>query len=217
MYSLFKLLADNTLEIFFILNSIMNAFFIVSLTAENSYLERKKIIQKAIIVVTFSIFAFIFIGNFMLESLGVVFYAMQITGGILVCPSAYDMISGKASEDIGTDSSDVSLYPIGVPIIAGPGAFTTSLNLFKEATLFHEKLITIIAIFLGIFLTYLVLVFGAKIGNKIKKMHMRILSVFFGTILMALGVQFFINGARGFANEYINTKPRTLTYKQNNS
>ncbi len=190
----FKIILDSFISIFFMLNSLMNMWIVISFTPHMTYKQRKITIKKSIFVATAAIVVFAVVGQFILSGLNVTMAAMKITGALLVCPSAYEMIVGHSIDNTKSEKADLHFFPIGVPIIAGPGVFTTVLFMFKSLKSPCQLLYTVIGIGLGIYATYIMLNIGNRFGSKLNSTYIRMLSIFFGTILLALGSQFMIDG-----------------------
>ena len=170
----------------------MNMFIVISFTPHMNYTQRKKTIRKSILVAGAAVFAFAIIGQFILSGLNVAMSAMKLTGALLVGPAAYEMVVGHSIDDTKAARSDLHFFPIGIPTIAGPGVFTTVLITIKRYGI--DGLVpTVLGILCALYATYIVINIGNKFFSNLDKIYIRMMSVFFGTILLALAAQFFID------------------------
>ncbi len=176
------------------LNSIMNMWLVVTFTPHLTYKQRKRVIRKSMFVATASIFAFAIIGQVVLTGLGITMAAMKITGALLIAPAAYEMVVGHSIDNKESDRKDLHFFPIGIPTIAGPGVFTTVLFLFESNPSFMGIIQVSLAILSACYVTYLILNIGNKFGSLLNSTYIRMLSIFFGTILLSLAMQFLVDG-----------------------
>ena len=89
---------------------------------------------------------------------------------------------------------DISITPIGIPLIAGPGAITSVMLLSSQTNTFIDKCIVHINIIITLLLTYIILLLGKKISKKIGTTGIRIIQRIMGLILLVISIQFIING-----------------------
>ena len=144
---------------------------------------------------------FALLGNFIFSFYGITIYAFKIAGGILFLRIGINMIEVKVSRTKSTpkeskealDSEEIALTPIGIPIIAGPGAITSVMILAGEAQ-GENKLIFYLSIFICLLLTLFILYIGKKITKKIGTTGLRVIQRLMGLLLIVIAVQFIING-----------------------
>ena len=92
------------------------------------------------------------------------------------------------------NKEDISITPIGIPIIAGPGAITSVMLLSSQTNNFYEKCILHINILVILLITLIILFLGKKIATSIGTTGIRIIQRVMGLILMVISIQFIING-----------------------
>ena len=125
---------------------------------------------------------------------------LRVVGGVIFFLMGYEMLQAHLSRTQFDDETnheyinDISITPLGIPIICGPGAITTSILLMNESTSPLESGIVIGIIVLIIALTYFLLL-GAKqvthlIGENGNKVMLRLM----GLIVMVIAVEFFFSG-----------------------
>ncbi|USO00728.1 MAG: hypothetical protein H6845_00100 [Alphaproteobacteria bacterium] len=173
-------------------NSIMNVFIILSFTTHMTAKERAKTIKKSMYVAAFAVAAFAIIGKFLLDNLNVTIAAMKFTGALLIGPSAYETVVGHSLDETKKAKADLHFFPIGVPTLAGPGVFTTVFCILKQSSM-AQMIPVICGIVVAMYATYLVINFGNKLFSNVSPTYMRLISVFFGTMLLALACQFFVD------------------------
>ena len=92
--------------------------------------------------------------------------------------------------------NDISITPLAIPMICGPGAITNSIVLMEQATTIEKKVILISAIFIIILLTYLILLSSSKIIKLLGDTGNNVLMRLMGLIVMVIAVEFFFSGLR---------------------
>ena len=200
----FALLALSSIII--IVNPLGATLIYVSLTTN---LERA---QKDIIAKDSCRFSFIVLfivaiaGAFILQLFGISLEAFRIGGGILLFGIGMEMVYAKTSRTKLTateryesrENDDIALMPIAIPMIAGPGAITTTIVLMNEAGShsFVGYGIVLAAIVISIVITYFMMKHSDYIMTKVGQREYRAINRLMGMLLIAIAVQFVINGIR---------------------
>jgi multiple antibiotic resistance protein len=142
------------------------------------------------------------IGNWLLRQLGIGIPAFQIAGGLLLFGVSYQMIFGdrphrearEADKATSEHASDVAVFPLAIPMMAGPGAIATTLLLTGDAG-YGPRLAIIIAVVLAVcLLCMLCFVSASLIARTLGRTGNAVLSRVLGMLLAAYSVQFVING-----------------------
>ena len=173
--------------------------------ATNAY--KRRMAFKAVVTVTIVLFLFAFLGKTFLGSLGITLDAFRVAGGLLLFLIAIDMVFEKRTQRRNDradqyqadnkEFEDISIFPLAIPMIAGPGAITAVIlmvsNFHGDASAQAVVLATLLFI---LTLTFFILV-GAGylvkvLGEAITAAFTRIL----GVVLAALSVQYIFDGAR---------------------
>ena len=92
------------------------------------------------------------------------------------------------------ENDDIALTPIGIPIIAGPGAITSVMILASETSSFSHKLIFYFNIFFTLLITFILLALGKKFTKKLGTTGLRVIERIMGMILMVVAIQFITDG-----------------------
>ena len=145
---------------------------------------------------------FSLIGNIIFSFFGITLHAFRIAGGILFFRIGINMLESKVSRTKSTpkeseealDKDEIAYTPIGIPLIAGPGAITSVMILSSEATTIPLKLVFFLNIFIVMALTYFIFRTAEYMSKRFGTTGLRILQRIMGLILMVIAVQFIIEG-----------------------
>jgi multiple antibiotic resistance protein len=174
-----------------------------SLTSGTDAAHRRRMAIRSALVAWGILVFFALLGEPLLSTLGISLSAFRLAGGIMLFMIALDMVferrterrEERAREIEGTpEAEDISVFPMAIPMIAGPGSIATIMLLNARAEGLSQSLIVLSAMTLVIVLTLLALLAAGPlmklIGAKLEAMITRIL----GVILAALAVQFVLDG-----------------------
>ncbi len=177
-----------------------------ALTHDMSALDRRNTAIKAVIVAGSTLLAFALAGELLLTTLGIGFGAFRIAGGVLLFLLAIEMVfahqSGIRTTTAAEDREahlrkELSVFPIGIPLLAGPGAMASVVLLMGQA---QGSLIgqgTVIAVLLAVLgLTLLALILATKLTDLLGVTGVNVLGRIFGIVLAALAIQYVIDGIR---------------------
>lgn len=166
--------------------------------------ERRRVARKATVVAGLIILAFGLFGRALLEHLGISLSAFRIAGGLLLFMIALDMVFARTSgsketpeeEQEAHERQDISVFPLAIPLIAGPGTLASIMILASDA---HGEPITLTAVFLVTFgvllLCYAALRLAGQIGKVIGVTGVHVVTRVLGVLLGALAVQYVADGA----------------------
>lgn len=183
-----------------------------SLTKGATAAWRQTMALRSMAVASGVLLLFAVVGQSFLASLGISLAAFRIAGGIMVFLIAVDMIFEKRTErresrveDVARDAAahsrtiaeeDISVFPMAIPMLAGPGSIAAIMLLMARARDWRESLVVLAALAAVLVLTLLSLLAAAPLmrlmGDRIEAMITRLL----GVILAALAAQFVIDGLR---------------------
>jgi len=148
------------------------------------------------IVLLFGVF-----GERLLTSLGISIEALRVAGGLLLFYTAFHMITkGRTpSERRPKTLIDISVFPLSIPLIAGPGCLTLTILLFSNPGSGSEILALILAVLLVFLLTLACLLAATTIKKLIGETGDDILRRLLGVLLAALAIQFIADGVKQLA------------------
>lgn len=193
------------LTLFLVMDPVGLVPFFLALAGHRPPARQVQIARKAVLVAGGVVTFFFFFGAWFLDHLGIRLEALRIAGGILLFRIALDMVFAhleRETEEERAEASlreDVSVFPLAIPLIAGPGAMASVLILAGEAEKTPEgALIVLLAAYLVLFLAYLLLRGAVLIRRALGRTGVNVVTRVLGVLLAALAVQYVADGVRGF-------------------
>ena len=181
-------------SLFSIINPISTAPIFVSMTEGG--LDRKKMAWRTSISAGITLALFAAMGGAIFAFFGITVPAFQIAGGVLfTLISIQTLVNGKEEVPEETDGTDPSIVPLGIPMIAGPGAISTVMVLIGQAQDGFRLFALGAAILVNIILTLCILLASPWIVKRLGGTGQKITSKIMGLITLVIGVQFVINGS----------------------
>jgi multiple antibiotic resistance protein len=199
-----ELLVTAFVTLFVVIDPIGVAPLFASITPGDSAAQRRQIAVKGVAVAAGVLLTFAVGGQPLLELLGIGLPAFRIAGGLLLLLLSIDMVMVRHSglrdtapgeEEEGRQRADVSVFPLGIPLIAGPGALTSIVLLMgrAEGDLGKQAVVLLVAaVVLGI--TLLCLLATAQLMRLLGQTGINVVTRVFGIITAALAVQFILDG-----------------------
>jgi multiple antibiotic resistance protein len=184
---------------FVIIDPIGAALVFHSLVPEGEVRHRNIMAVKSILI---SIGLLIIFGNYgepLLNQLGININSLRIAGGLLLFYTAFNMITEDIEYQQTTEVKDISVFPMTIPLLAGPGALTLSILLFSKSSSMTANFSIILAILTVTLLTFILMVTSKYLKKIIGKTGDEILRRFLGVILAALSIQFIYDGINNIA------------------
>ena len=185
---------------FFAINSPAgNIPIFLSLTKQADKQTKKKISRKATFVAFVIVTGFIILGKYVFDLFGITIPAFKITGGILIFFVGFEMIrSQESSIDNQTEinfNEGISISPLAIPILAGPGTIVTAMNFTTNATYLQ---LAIIVVMLGLimWLNYLAFISSEYLVRYIGKNKITVIEKIMGLIIAIIGTSMFIEGVK---------------------
>ena len=161
---------------------------------DDSY--RRKTAVKSVIISFAIIFLFGFFGKDILVRLGISIEAFRISGGLLLFYTAFNMVTrDKLIKLPDRTGQDVSVYPMSVPLVAGPGCLTLTILLFSDVQK-QDYVSLILAIVVVLMLTLFGFILSGNIKRLIGGTGDDIIRRLLGVLLAALSIQFIADGIR---------------------
>ncbi|MBT7172634.1 MAG: NAAT family transporter [Candidatus Marinimicrobia bacterium] len=185
-----------------LINPLGIAPIFIVMTERFSKKEKVKIAKKGIATGTITLLVFTLLGSIIFNLYGITLEAFQIMGGILFFRSGLRMLEAQVGRSRSTDteieefkeSDEIAISPIGIPLIAGPGAITGVMILSGKAPSTISLGTLLLAVLITMIIFYFILRAGDQVGKKIGVTGMRVIQRIMGLILMVIAVQFVING-----------------------
>jgi multiple antibiotic resistance protein len=179
----------------------------IGLAGNRPTFERRAMALKASVVAGVIILAFGLFGRALLTRLGISLDSFRVAGGILLFLIALDMVFARTSGSKETPDEekdaqareDISVFPLAIPLIAGPGTLASIMILASDA---HGSAVLLTAVFLVtagvLLLCYLALRLSGQISRLIGLTGVHVVTRVLGVLLGALAVQYVADGVRGF-------------------
>jgi len=181
--------------LFVIIDPIGVALIFNGIAPSDLLRERAKIALKAVFISALVLVLFGNYGELLLKQLGISIHALRISGGLLLFYTAFNMVTSELKYSKGSDIVDISVFPLSMPLLAGPGSLTVSILLFSNTTDASEHLGVLFAVIFICCLTFITMVLSKYAKQLIGKTGDEILRRFLGVLLAALAIQFIFDGA----------------------
>ena len=187
---------------FTLINPVGIAPILLVMTERFSKEEKISIAWKGSLTAFITLIIFSILGSVIFNIFGITIEAFQIMGGILFFRSGFRMSEAKIGRSRTTpmereesqESDDLAITPIGIPLIAGPGAITASMLLSSQTPQLYSYATLGVSIFLVLTVVYLILRNGGLLMKALGYTGMRVIQRLMGLVLMVIAVQFVING-----------------------
>jgi multiple antibiotic resistance protein len=174
----------------------------LAMTASDSAAHKRTTALRAAIASGLVLAAFAALGSAIFRVLGISLGAFRIAGGVLLFLLAIDMLRAQRSrqrtspeeEAEGRDRSDVSIFPLAIPMLAGPGATSTVMVLISRAERAWQYAVVFGTIGLTTLATYGLLRGAVPIERRLGQTGMNVVQRVMGLILAATAVQFVVEG-----------------------
>jgi multiple antibiotic resistance protein len=199
-YVRFSMLALSS--IFFLVDPFAALPTFLAVTAGVDQERRRRIARKASLTALVFLSAFAVAGQYIFKMFGITLPAFEIAGGVILLLIGLDMLEAKRSptqesSEEATDAQskeDAGIVPLGIPMLAGPGAIASVMVLVGQAQTKWQMVAILAAIFITAAICYLVLGNSDKVARALGDTGIRILVRIMGLLLVALAVQYFVNG-----------------------
>jgi multiple antibiotic resistance protein len=187
----------------------------LAVTADQNAAKRKRTARKASLTALVVLTLFAMVGKYIFKIFGISLPAFEIAGGIILLLIGLDMLEAKRSptqespgeaEDA-TVKDDAGIVPMGIPMLAGPGAITSVMVLVGQVQATWQMWAIFAAILVTTLISWLVLHSAERVAVALGATGIRILVRIMGLLLVALAVQYFVNG---FVDLGVLAKPAIL-------
>ena len=188
--------------LFTLINPIGISPILIIMTERFPERKRIEIAKKGSLTAFITLILFSILGSVIFNFFGITIEAFQIMGGILFFRNGMRMLDSKigrsrttpAEQEESEESDDIAVSPIGIPLIAGPGAITAAMLLSSQTPQLYSYFTIISSIFFVLSLVYIILRNGNFLLKLLGTTGIRIIQRLMGLILMVIAVQFVING-----------------------
>jgi len=196
---------------FVIINPLTTAFVFASLMPDADPVERAQVARRASVTSTIVLFIFAALGGLIFQIFGITLAAFRIAGGLILFGIGMGMLQKSEAPDhdradakaAGKITQDISIVPLAIPFISGPGAIATAMILTSEAPDRWHVIVVFIAVLVTTVTCYFAMVHSSYLVRLMGDSGRRILTKIFGLILAVIAVQFVINGIAGAVSDFL--------------
>lgn len=200
VYVRFSVLALSS--IFFLVDPFAALPTFLAVTAGSDADRRKRIARKASLTALIFLSAFAVAGQYIFKMFGITLPAFEIAGGVILLLIGLDMLEAKRSAtqeasgdtEAAASKEDAGIVPLGIPMLAGPGAIASVMVLVGQAQTRWQMAAILGSIFITAAICYFVLGNSDRVARALGETGIRILVRIMGLLLVALAVQYFVNG-----------------------
>ncbi len=152
---------------------------------------------------------FTLLGQFLFKFFGISTNGFRIAAGFIILKIGYDMLQARFTntklkdEEIKTYADDISITPLSIPLLCGPGAIANGIILMDDANTLQLKVTLIASIALIYFITYLILRASTRLVVLIGETGNNVMMRLMGLLLMVIAVECFVAGVKPILTEII--------------
>ena len=164
--------------------------------------ERQAVVSRATLVAFITIMVFTFAGQFLFKFFGISTNGFRIAGGCIIFKIGFDMHQARYTpmklkdEEIREYADDISITPLGIPMLCGPGAIANAIVLMQDAHSYEMKAILISIIAFIYLLTFFILRASTRLVKVLGETGNNVMMRLMGLILMVIGVECFVSGVK---------------------
>ncbi|WAH44678.1 MarC family protein [Alicyclobacillus fastidiosus] len=191
------------ISVFAVLNPLGILPTFLAITDGKHPIERRRIARKAIVYSFFIVLMFLLLGHLILTLFGITIEAFRVAGGILVFFIAFQLLNAQPShiqtphEDESQPKPDITLTPLALPIIAGPGTIATVMALAAGPNILMHSAAVFIACVIVLAGTYCIFHYASSINRYIGHTGLNVITRLMGFILTIIAVQMAATGLVG--------------------
>jgi len=187
---------------FTLINPLGTMPIFMTMTADLDQQHRTKTAKKATLVSFITIIIFAFSGQLLFNFFGISVNSFRIVGGVIFFLMGMDMLQARLGKvkikesEIKTYVNDISITPLAIPMICGPGALTNAIVMMEDADSIEKKTILIVTVVLVMVITYLILYSSSRIIKILGETGNNVMMRLMGLIVMVIAVEFFFSGLK---------------------
>lgn len=190
------------ISVFVIVDPISGVVTFISMTGEMTGEEKNKIAKKAVSLACVIALFFAVTGSLILNIFSINMDSLRIAGGFLLFTIAFDMMHARISRGSITEEEisqsqereDIWIFPIGLPLLTGPGVISTVIVLMGDTETIGQKVIILTSIILTFVLCLYIFLFSRRIHTFIGYNGMLVFTRIMGLLLAAIGVDLAARG-----------------------
>lgn len=198
---------------FTLINPLGTMPIFMTMTSELARAEVRRTAIKAVIVAFGTLLLFAFTGQVLFKFFGISVNSFRIVGGVIFFMMGYDMLQARLSKvkikasETKSYVTDISITPLAIPMICGPGSITNIIVMMEDTTTPMEKVVLISVVAMVLALTLLILLGSTTISKRLGETGNRVLMRLMGLIVMVIAVEFFFSGLKPIIVDMIHSQP----------
>ena len=174
----------------------------LTMTQGMSEQQRRFIVKRATITAFIILIVFVFAGQFIFMFFGISTNGFRIAGGVIIFKIGYDMLQARYTHvklkdnEIKTYADDISITPLGIPMLCGPGAIANAIVLMSDAHTVTMKGVLVGSIAFIYILTYFILRASTRLVGVLGETGNNVMMRLMGLLLMVIAVECFVGGMK---------------------
>jgi MarC family membrane protein len=200
-------------SLFVIVDPLATAPVLLAMTPTDSPEQRLRMAKVACLTMTIVLLAFSFAGTLIFKIFGITMPAFQIAASIILLIIALDMLRVQRSRvqqtreetKAGIEKTDIAITPLAIPMLAGPGAISTTILFQNEAKTIQQHIALYGCIVVVALVSYFIFRLAVRSARWLNPIAMSIAIRIMGLLLAAVAVQFMLNAIKAFRLELIST------------
>ncbi|TYB72641.1 NAAT family transporter [Bizionia gelidisalsuginis] len=195
---------------FTLINPLGTMTIFMTMTRDLESADRTRIAKKASIVAFISIVIFAFSGQLLFKFFGISVDSFRVVGGVIFFLMGMDMLQARLGKvkvnpaEVKSYVSDISVTPLAIPMICGPGALTNAIVMMEDANSIELKVVLILSIVVVMLLTFVILYSSSKIIKILGETGNNVMMRLMGLIVMVIAVEFFFAGLKPIIADMMN-------------
>lgn len=171
--------------------------------------ERSAIVKRATIIAFFTLIGFTMLGQFLFKFFGISTNGFRIAAGFIILKIGFDMLQARYTnaklkdEELKTYAKDISITPLAIPLLCGPGGIANGIILMDDANTWKLKAVLFGSIAVIYVVTYLILRASTRLVKVLGETGNNVMMRLMGLLLMVIGVECFVAGVKPILIEII--------------
>lgn len=182
---------------------------LLSMTQGMDKAQRNSIVKRSIFIAIIILVGFTICGQVLFSLFGISTNGFRIAAGVVIMKIGYDMLQARYShvklkdDEVKVYANDISITPLAIPMLCGPGAIANGIMLMDDATTWAMKGVLLGSIIFIYFLVYLILSASSKLTKVLGDTGNNVMMRLMGLILMVIAVECFVAGLKPIVIEVI--------------
>jgi multiple antibiotic resistance protein len=189
-------------SIFFLVDPIATVPVFLVMTSEHGPRPRRRMARRAAVTSFLVLSGFSVLGQVIFQLLGITLAAFQTAGGLILLLIGLEMVQAKRSRtkqvpdetEEATHREDVGIVPLGVPMLAGPGAISTVMVFMGQARQWQQVVAVLTAIAITCAIAYFTLAAAEYVRQHLSDTSINVMTRMMGMLLVAIAIQFMATG-----------------------